>query len=126
MNTESDPNLSVQVSEINPMEVHHHSHSSHGKKRWSGYFWEFLMLFLAVFCGFLAEYRLEHVIEHRRENTFMHNLTNDLLADEQILMTYSKWRTAVNSDFDSLLFLLSGPDPNLRAHQIYKSANQSM
>jgi hypothetical protein len=44
------------------MEVHAHSHS-HGKKSWRSYFWEFLMLFLAVFCGFLAEYQLEHKIE---------------------------------------------------------------
>ena len=38
------------------MEVHHHSHTS--RKKWMHYFWEFLMLFLAVFCGFLAEYQL--------------------------------------------------------------------
>jgi hypothetical protein len=25
------------------------------RKKWTHYFWEFLMLFLAVFCGFLAE-----------------------------------------------------------------------
>ena len=45
------------------MEVHHHthpdSHRDHGKKNWKTYFWEFLMLFLAVFCSFLAEYQLE-------------------------------------------------------------------
>ena len=34
------------------MEVHHHSHpstSSGHRKKWTHYFWEFLMLFLAVF-----------------------------------------------------------------------------
>ena len=35
------------------MEVHSHTHSP--RKKWTHYFWEFLMLFLAVFCGFLAE-----------------------------------------------------------------------
>ena len=40
------------------MEVHHHTHTP--RKKWTHYFWEFLMLFLAVFCGFLAEYQLEH------------------------------------------------------------------
>ena len=57
------------------MEVHHHSHLASGEthtssppagragKKWTHYFWEFLMLFLAVFCGFLAEYQLEHTIE---------------------------------------------------------------
>jgi len=43
------------------MEVHHHGHTE--RKKWTHYFWEFLMLFLAVFCGFLAEYQLEHKIE---------------------------------------------------------------
>ena len=47
------------------MEVHHHAHTA--RKKWTHYFWEFLMLFLAVFCGFLAEYQLEHTIEHNRE-----------------------------------------------------------
>lgn len=43
------------------MEVHHHTHPSHGKKTWKEYFWEFLMLFLAVFCGFLAELCLTRI-----------------------------------------------------------------
>ena len=55
----------------NDMEVHHHSHESHGKKNWKSYFWEFLMLFLAVFCGFLAEYQLEHTIEKDREKQYI-------------------------------------------------------
>lgn len=65
-NTQSEnlPNEIITTSEtetINPiqetenMEVHHHAHHEHGKKNWKSYFWEFLMLFLAVFCGFLAE-----------------------------------------------------------------------
>ena len=53
------------------MEVHHHSHTAsppagRAGKKWTHYFWEFLMLFLAVFCGFLAEYQLEHKIESDR------------------------------------------------------------
>jgi hypothetical protein len=66
------------------MEVHHHTHSSHGKKNWKSYFWEFLMLFLAVFCGFLAEYQLEHIIEKEREKelaaSFYHELKGDSLS----------------------------------------------
>ncbi len=61
---------SNQVTEN--MEVHHHTHdpaaAPHHKKNWKSYFWEFLMLFLAVFCGFLAEYQLEHTIEKERAN----------------------------------------------------------
>jgi hypothetical protein len=35
------------------MEVHQHSHTP--RKKWHHYFWEFLMLFLAVTLGFLVE-----------------------------------------------------------------------
>ena len=68
------------------MEVHHHSHSpnpdSHrGRKKWTHYFWEFLMLFLAVFCGFLAEYQLEHKIERDRAQEFAESLIADLKKD---------------------------------------------
>jgi len=61
------------------MEVHAHSHTA--RKKWTHYFWEFLMLFLAVFCGFLAEYQLEHKIEKDREIQYMKTLIEDLRAD---------------------------------------------
>ncbi|MBX2930337.1 MAG: hypothetical protein KF781_00160 [Chitinophagaceae bacterium] len=66
------------------MEVHHHAHypaSPHHKKNWKSYFWEFLMLFLAVFCGFLAEWQLEHVIEHSREKEFIKSMIEDAQID---------------------------------------------
>ena len=63
------------------MEVHHHTHSSHGKKTWKDYFWEFLMLFLAVFCGFLAEYQLEHKIEKDRSKQYIRSFYDDLHAN---------------------------------------------
>ncbi|MDN3676892.1 hypothetical protein QWY90_06170 [Flavobacterium paronense] len=66
------------------MEVHHHAHdpaAPHHKKDWKAYFWEFLMLFLAVFCGFLAEYQLEHKIEKERANELAKNFYEELLND---------------------------------------------
>ena len=61
------------------MEVHNHPHTP--RKKWTHYFWEFLMLVLAVFCGFLAEYQLEHTIEHQREKQFMISMVEDLEKD---------------------------------------------
>ncbi|HEX6847454.1 MAG TPA: hypothetical protein VF144_10760, partial [Chitinophagaceae bacterium] len=61
------------------MEVHAHTHTP--RKKWTHYFWEFLMLFLAVFCGFLAEYQLEHTIENAREKQYMKLMIADLKAD---------------------------------------------
>jgi hypothetical protein len=65
------------------MEVHHHSHTA--RRKWTHYFWEFLMLFLAVFCGFLAEWKLEHTIEHQREVQYMKSLVEDLDKDIVII-----------------------------------------
>ena len=61
------------------MEVHHHSHTE--RKKWTHYFWEFLMLFLAVLCGFLAELQLEHYIEHQREKQYTGSLLEGLQTD---------------------------------------------
>ena len=61
------------------MEVHAHTHTA--RKKWTHYFWEFLMLFLAVFCGFLAEYQLEHKIEKDKERQYMQSFIYDLQND---------------------------------------------
>ena len=61
------------------MEVHHHAHTA--RKKWTHYFWEFLMLFLAVFCGFLAEYQLEHKIEKEKGKQYIRSFYNDLKTD---------------------------------------------
>ena len=61
------------------MEVHHHAHTA--RRNWTHYLWEFLMLFLAVFCGFLTENFREHRIENHREEQFMQSLLVDIKAD---------------------------------------------
>ena len=99
------------------MEVHHHSHTS--RKKWTHYFWEFLMLFLAVFCGFLAENQREHFIEHKREKQFMRSMVEDLRSDtttiRQILIEIGD--RMIN--LDSMLFLLSGS--NISEEAVRKS-----
>ena len=67
------------------MEVHHHAHTA--RKKWTHYFWEFLMLFLAVFCGFLAENQREHMIEHQREKIYIESLLGDLKEDTADLVS---------------------------------------
>jgi hypothetical protein len=49
------------------MEVHTHTHTA--RKKWTHYLWEFLMLFLAVFAGFLAENQREHIVEHQLKDS---------------------------------------------------------
>lgn len=87
------------------MEVHHHTHSGHGKKTWKDYFWEFLMLFLAVFCGFLAEYQLEHTLEHQRAKEFAKSLVHDLQSDTAAIDIQKKSSELFIAITDTLLNL---------------------
>ncbi len=61
------------------MEVHHHAHTPRNK--WSHYLWEFLMLFLAVYLGFLVENLREHRIEHKRADNYIESFYEDLKTD---------------------------------------------
>jgi hypothetical protein len=89
------------------MEVHAHSHTA--RKKWTHYFWEFIMLFLAVFCGFLAEYQLEHKIEKDREKQFIKSLVADLQDDEKILSTMTTSEQFGIASLDTLMNLLNSP-----------------
>ena len=83
------------------MEVHAHTHTP--RKKWTHYFWEFLMLFLAVFCGFLAEYQLEHKIEKEREKQYVVSMLNDLKTDSFRIARFIDFNKKQVSGFDSLL-----------------------
>ncbi|HET6768346.1 MAG TPA: hypothetical protein VFH08_13140 [Chitinophagaceae bacterium] len=83
------------------MEVHTHTHTA--RKKWTHYFWEFLMLFLAVFCGFLAEYQLEHIIEHQREKEYAAALYDELYADSIVFAKKIEGRLGKEKDCDYLV-----------------------
>jgi len=99
------------------MEVHHHSHSS-GKK-WTHYLWEFLMLFLAVFSGFLAENLREHVVELNREKQFIHSICEDLKSDTAQLGAELNFRKMMIRNIDSVLYYLNMPDPDKYGKFVY-------
>ena len=61
------------------MEVHHHSHTK--RQKWTHYFWEFFMLFLAVTLGFMVENQREHYIEHQRAKVYAKSMINNLATD---------------------------------------------
>ncbi len=82
--SQSEKIETTKTENQNQMEVHHHAHNPaapHHKKNWKAYFWEFLMLFLAVFCGFFAEYQLEHKIENDRGKQYTYSFYEDLMTD---------------------------------------------
>jgi hypothetical protein len=65
------------------------------------------MLFLAVFCGFLAENQREHFIEHKRERQFIASMTDDIRLDTSSLGAILHRRLRRKEMFDSLTVLLN-------------------
>jgi hypothetical protein len=105
------------------MEVHTHTHTA--RKKWTHYFWEFLMLFLAVFCGFLAENQREHMIEHNREKQYMITMLEDLKADIPLLDSTIKNFEIVNTSIDTVTQAISFPFNNISFPTIYRHLNAS-
>ena len=106
------------------MEIHHHTHtdsaqSGTSRKKFTHYLWEFIMLFLAVFCGFIAENFREHSVERQREKIFARLLFDDLKKDSAVLhyiIMIKQWR---NRKLDSLVYFLSLPDVAKQGTAIY-------
>ncbi len=93
------------------MEVHAHSSPAPGgahtpRKKWTHYLWEFLMLFFAVFCGYLAEYQLEHKIEKDRERQYVKGLLSDLKSDTAQLGRLINFRLGKMKTLDTIMYLL--------------------
>src|SRR5258705_928394 len=103
------------------MEVHSHTHTPH--KKWMHYLWEFLMLFLAVFCGFLAENQREHMVEHQREKEYIKSFVEDLKQDTAQLKSIINILNKKLVFHDSLLQELANPEvfkSSSRAHYFFE------
>ena len=89
------------------MEVHAHTHTA--RKKWTHYFWEFIMLFLAVFCGFIAENIREHNVEQHRAKEFSKSLVQDFQNDTIAINIHKKSAGIFIAITDSLLQLSQTP-----------------
>ena len=85
------------------MEVHHHSHKP---KKWKEYITEFLMLFLAVSMGFIAENLREKHIEDERSEELMHAFVSDVKENQKQLdsIIINNQRTVNYYDSLSLIY----------------------
>lgn len=99
------------------MEVHAHSHSP--RKRWTHYLWEFLMLFLAVFCGFLAENIRERSVERHREKQFIRSFIEDLKTDTAAIRQNIFYRQNKMKAMDSFLVLLNSQQIKGHENDLY-------
>ena len=117
-NVESDNKISKQESEKIPARTHH-LHNSFGNFI-RHYFFEFLMMFLAVFAGFLADNWREQLQELKREKVFIQSIVEDLKSDTlqsgKILLQLKKTSTSI----DSILTELSSPEVIEHSSNVYR------
>jgi hypothetical protein len=86
------------------MEVHHHAHTA--RNNWKHYLWEFFMLFLAVFCGFLAEIQVEHYVEHKRAKVYAVAMIKNLETDIEELKQVVDHGQIASDYLDTFLLLV--------------------
>ena len=79
------------------------------------------MLFLAVFCGFLAENFREHQVEQHREKVLMKSMMKDLQTDITNFSGIVRGITNMNSHIDTIELLLSNfSELNKNVREIYQ------
>jgi hypothetical protein len=78
------------------------------------------MLFLAVFCGFLAENQREHYVEHQREKQFIRSLAEDLKSDIVQTGETLKKLEATKLATDSIIALLASPGILQNSNEVYR------
>jgi hypothetical protein len=96
-------------SQTEDMEVHHHAHdpaAPHHKKNWKSYFWEFLMLFLAVSLGFYAENAREIILHKKEVKTQLNAMLSDLQSDITLFDSVTSRNSYSAQMADSLVELL--------------------
>jgi hypothetical protein len=91
------------------MEVHHHSGEHHGPKKFKDYFLEFLMIFLAVTMGFLAENVREYLTDDKHVTELAGQLKEDLINDTLKLQYNIEFEKVQIRRGDSLFEMLKQP-----------------
>jgi hypothetical protein len=99
--SEQEPIHSTQ--EPTTMEVHHHPDIHHKTKKWKEYVLEFLMIFLAVTMGFIAENIREHFSETKIAHQNLVAYRNDLLQHQTYLKATAAGFNKVLPVYDSII-----------------------
>jgi hypothetical protein len=110
--------LSYYITFLEPnypfsMEVHHHSGAHHEEKHFKDYFLEFLMIFLAVTMGFLAENLREYITDNNHVEELAGQLKEDLINDTTKLTHLIAFQQVQLRRADSLYEILTQPPANI-------------
>lgn len=101
------------------MEVPHHAHGHKPSRNWKSYVGEFLMLFFAVFSGFIAENLRENYVERERAHQYINSMVADLKKDTLQLQLVINANKKLLKGIDSLLFYLRSQPSNEVNKKIY-------
>jgi hypothetical protein len=95
------------------------------KKPWE-YLFEFLMIFFAVFCGFIADNWREQLSEHKREKTFIKSIVEDLKSDTLESNMIIERLKIINKGLDSVLIELSSPGVLENSNNVFRLWTKNM
>jgi hypothetical protein len=113
------------IPEVQSPESQSSDHLASGsKKNYKSYFKEFFMLFLAVFCGFLAENYRESLSVKKIEKEYILSLIEDLKTDTANLSGYIVFRREKSVLMDSLAEMMLSENRSAMGNQIYFLARQ--
>jgi hypothetical protein len=124
-NSEIKEPLTAHNSPLNTMEVHHHPEVE--KKGIKEYLLEGLMIFLAVFMGFIAENLRERVADHEREQQYMESMVRDLALDTAALKAGFPIKEKRLQAIDTVFrFFESTAEPNAIPLNIYVNIRRAL
>jgi hypothetical protein len=96
------------------------------RKKVKTYLFEFLMLFLAVFCGFVADNFREKLSEHQREKIFIRSIVEDIKSDtlesNKIIVRLKSMKVGI----DSVLSELSSSHVVANSNNLYRLWSRNM
>jgi Clavanin len=109
------------------MEVHHHPDLHHRRKKFKEYFLEFLMIFLAVTLGFLAESLRENMSDKEKEKGYIGSLINNIQDDTASIRNIIGENQQKLDSLKKLMTLTRGNLPDLVSRQaMYRYASQAV
>jgi hypothetical protein len=84
------------------------------------HFFDFILLFLAVFCGFMADNWRETMSEHQREKIFIRSIAEDISSDTlESEKTLTRLRM-INTGIDSVLVALLDPSTIENSNEVFR------
>jgi len=97
----------------------YHPHRIHPGRNIKDYFFEFIMLFIAITAGFFMENLRESVADRHKEKEYIMSLVKDIANDTANIQGNIQNNQWQSKGIDSLLSLLAHPGTTLNINKLY-------